>query len=234
MNLEFWCSHHQRIKPAGIRKLKLQFFGHLIVKNQFTGEDPGDGKDWGQEDKKVTEGQKVGWHHWLHGHEFEQTLGDSENREAWRAAVPGVVKSQTWPRDGTAAKAGVIKSPVSHISDTWEKCSCALTVSSLGSGVGFSSTPETRRGYHPLTKQERLHTPLITSRNAEPLWSLSVSLLHSCPLHRASPHLFRLNSCVNFWEQTFWKESGGHSRWEDSLLQGRLWDVARTLITVIS
>ena len=95
---------------------------------------------------------------------------------------------QTWPRDGTAAKAGEIKSPVSRISDMWEKSSCALTVSCLGSGVGFSPTPETRRGYHPLAKQE--HTPLITSRNAEPLWSLSVSLLHWCPLHRVSPHLF--------------------------------------------
>ena len=31
----------------------------------------------------------VGWHH--QGHEFEQTLGDGEGQEAWRAAVHGVV-----------------------------------------------------------------------------------------------------------------------------------------------
>ena len=35
------------------------------------------GKDWRQEEKGTTEDKMVGWHHWLHGHEFEQTLGDS-------------------------------------------------------------------------------------------------------------------------------------------------------------
>ena len=37
----------------------------------------------------------VGWHHRLNGHEFEQTLEDSEGREACHAAVHGVAKSQT-------------------------------------------------------------------------------------------------------------------------------------------
>ena len=38
------------------------------------------GKDWGQEEKEATEDQMVGWHHWLSGHEVEQTLGDSEGQ----------------------------------------------------------------------------------------------------------------------------------------------------------
>ena len=33
--------------------------------------DPDDGKDWGQEEKGMTEDEMVGWHHWLNGHEFE-------------------------------------------------------------------------------------------------------------------------------------------------------------------
>jgi len=37
----------------------------------------------------------VGWHHQLNGHEFEQTLGDSEGQEAWHAAVHKVAKSRT-------------------------------------------------------------------------------------------------------------------------------------------
>ena len=37
----------------------------------------------------------VGWPHRLNGHEFEQTLGDSERRGTWHAAVHGVTKSQT-------------------------------------------------------------------------------------------------------------------------------------------
>ena len=43
----------------------------------------------------MTEDEMVGWHHWLNGHEFEQTPGDSEGREAWCAAVGGVAKRQT-------------------------------------------------------------------------------------------------------------------------------------------
>ena len=43
----------------------------------------------------------VGWHHQLSGHEFEQTLGDVKDREAWNAAVHGVAKSQTQLSDLT-------------------------------------------------------------------------------------------------------------------------------------
>ena len=48
------------------------------VKCQIIGKDPDAGKDWGQEEKGVTEDEMVGWHHQYNGHEFEQTLGDSE------------------------------------------------------------------------------------------------------------------------------------------------------------
>ena len=34
-----------------------------------------DGKDWGQKEKGTTEDEMVGWHHRLHGHEFEQAPG---------------------------------------------------------------------------------------------------------------------------------------------------------------
>ena len=36
-----------------------------------------------------------GWQHRLNEHEFELTLGDSEDTEAWSAAVHEVTKSQT-------------------------------------------------------------------------------------------------------------------------------------------
>ena len=65
------------------------------AKNWLIGKDPDAGKDWGQEEKGMTENKMVGWHHWLNGHEFEQTWGIVENRGAWHAAVHGVAKSQT-------------------------------------------------------------------------------------------------------------------------------------------
>ena len=34
----------------------------------------------GQEEKGATEGEMLGWHHWLNGQEFEQTLGNCEGQ----------------------------------------------------------------------------------------------------------------------------------------------------------
>ena len=45
------------------------------AKNWLIGKDPDGGKDWRQEEKGMTEDAMVGWHHWLKGPEFEQTLG---------------------------------------------------------------------------------------------------------------------------------------------------------------
>ena len=50
------------------------------VKSQPIGKDPDPGKDWRQEEKGMTEDEMVGCHHWLNGHEFEQTPGDSEGQ----------------------------------------------------------------------------------------------------------------------------------------------------------
>ena len=45
------------------------------AKSRFTGEDPDAEKDWGQEEKGMTEFEVVGWHHWLNVLEFEQAPG---------------------------------------------------------------------------------------------------------------------------------------------------------------
>ena len=49
------------------------------VKSRLTGKDPDAGKDWRHE-KGMIESEMVGWCHWLNGHEFEQTPGDSEGQ----------------------------------------------------------------------------------------------------------------------------------------------------------
>jgi len=48
------------------------------AKSQIIGKDPHAGGDWGQEEKEATEDVMTGWHHWLNGHEFEQTPKDNE------------------------------------------------------------------------------------------------------------------------------------------------------------
>ena len=41
-------------------KLKLQYFGHLM-QSQLIEKDSDAGKDWGQEEKGMTEDEMVGW-----------------------------------------------------------------------------------------------------------------------------------------------------------------------------
>ena len=43
----------------------------------------------------MTEDVMVGGHHQLNGHEYNQVPGEAKDKEAWRAAVHGVAKSQT-------------------------------------------------------------------------------------------------------------------------------------------
>ena len=67
----------------------------LDARSWLFGKDPDAGKDWGQEEKGMTEDEMVGWNHRLNGHEFEQTLEIVKDREAWRTADHRVAKSQT-------------------------------------------------------------------------------------------------------------------------------------------
>ena len=55
-------------------KLKLQYFAHLMRRVDSLG-DSDAGRDWGQEEKGMTEDEMAGWHHWLDGREFEWTPG---------------------------------------------------------------------------------------------------------------------------------------------------------------
>jgi len=47
----------------------------------------------------VTEGEMVGWHHQLNGHDLSNLWEIVKDREAWDAAVHGVTKSQTQFRE---------------------------------------------------------------------------------------------------------------------------------------
>ena len=50
------------------------------AEHRLIGKGPDIGKDGKQEEKGTKADEMVGWHHWLNGHEFEQTLGDSEGQ----------------------------------------------------------------------------------------------------------------------------------------------------------
>ena len=50
------------------------------AKSWLIGKDSDAGKDWGHEEKGITEDEMAGWHHWPDGHEFEWTPGDGDGQ----------------------------------------------------------------------------------------------------------------------------------------------------------
>ena len=66
------------------------------AKSQLIRKDSDAGKEWRQGQKGMTEDEMVGWHHWLNGHEFEQTLGDGEGQGSLACCSPcGCKESNT-------------------------------------------------------------------------------------------------------------------------------------------
>ena len=55
-------------------KVKFQYFGHLMWRVDSL-EDSDAERDWGQEEKGMTEDEMARWHHWLDGHKFEWAPG---------------------------------------------------------------------------------------------------------------------------------------------------------------
>ena len=103
------CKEIQPVHPKGDQSW--DFFGRTDaeaetpvlwppdVKNWLIGKDPHAGKDWGWEEKGMTEDEMVGWHHWLNGHEFEQALGAGDGQGGLVCCRPwGCMESDTTER----------------------------------------------------------------------------------------------------------------------------------------
>ena len=60
-------------------KLKFQYFGHLMQRVDSLEKTLMLGKIEGRK-RREQEDEMVGWHHWLNGHKYEQTSGDSEGQ----------------------------------------------------------------------------------------------------------------------------------------------------------
>ena len=61
------------------------------AKSWLIGKDSGARRDWGQEEKGMTEDEMAGWHHWLDAHESEWTSGVGDGQG-------GLVCCDSWGR----------------------------------------------------------------------------------------------------------------------------------------
>ena len=206
------------------------------VKSWHNGKDPNAGKDWGQEEKRVTEAEMVGWHHQLNGHEFEQTQGDMKDREAWCAVVHGVTKSWTWLSNWTTMTATFLEcylyfinaviffvdyifSPItlllSSLYETWEHLDWLLLLFShsvMSNSLQPHGLQRSRLPYPSLSPRVFSNScPL--SWQGHPTISSSVAPFSSCPQSFPASESFLLS-------QLF--ASGGQSIDIEGLIEGKL------------
>ena len=73
------------------------------VKTRLFGKDPDAGKDGRQNEKETTEDEMAGWHYWLNGYEFEQTLRVSDGQGSLASCSPWSWKQSDTLRDWTTA-----------------------------------------------------------------------------------------------------------------------------------
>ena len=106
------CKEIQRVHPKGDQswvfigrtdaKAETPVLWPLDAKSWLIWKDPDAGKDWGQEEKGMTEDEMVGWHHWLDGHGFVWTPGVGDGQAGLACCeVHGVAKSQSRLSDWT-------------------------------------------------------------------------------------------------------------------------------------
>ena len=102
-------------------KLKLQYFGHL-VKCWYIGKDCDAGRDWGQEEKGMTEDEMAGWHHWLDGRESEWTVGVGQGGlaccDSWGRKESDTTERLNWAEPDVCLFLGFIKP--CHLSICWD------------------------------------------------------------------------------------------------------------------
>ena len=136
-----------------------------------SGKDPDAGKDWGQEERGATEDKMVGWHHQLNGHEFEQTLGDSEGQGSLVCCSSGLQRVESLNNSN-----GLLSSMVSV--NNSPLCSHGL-FPLLCNQLPFSENSSTPSPYWSPLPQAEQHPPTNPCRSQDPAAAESVSSL-SC------------------------------------------------------
>ena len=75
------------------------------AKSWLIGKEPDAGRDWGQEEKGMTEDETAGWHHQLNGHEFGWTPGVGDGQgglaccDSWGHKESDMTERLNWTDD---------------------------------------------------------------------------------------------------------------------------------------
>ena len=107
------CKEIQPVHPKGNQfwvfiggtdaEAETPILGSPHAKSWLIGKDPDAGRDWGQEEKGMTEDEMAGWHHPLDGHEFEWTPGVGDGQgglaccDSWGRKELDMTERLNWP-----------------------------------------------------------------------------------------------------------------------------------------
>ena len=181
------CKEFQPIHPKGNQswifigrtdaEAKTPILWPPDVKSQLTRKVPDAGNDWKQEETGMTEDEMIAWHHWLHGHEFEQALGVGDG-------LGSLACCSAWGHKELDTTEGLNSTEVMRERTCW--CHAQSHVSELrlslssqqeaGSLPQYSSVDLYRHGNHYYIDPEILQR--ILTRNDE--WSYPCSILFHC------------------------------------------------------
>ena len=106
------CKEIQPVHPKGDQSWV--FFGRTVAKAEtpilwpphaqswLIGKDSDAGRNWGQEEKGMTEDEMAGWHHWLDGHESEWIPGVGDGQgglvccDSWGCKESDTTEQLNW------------------------------------------------------------------------------------------------------------------------------------------
>ena len=93
-HLKIFVDSIDSMNPGGQCRVLEQNFAyklsgsHLMRTSWLIGKNSDAGKDWRQKEKRATEEEMVGWHHWFTGHELGQTPGDGKGQRSLACCSP--------------------------------------------------------------------------------------------------------------------------------------------------
>ena len=129
-------------------KLKLQYFGHLILRSDSLEKTLMLGKIEGRKRRGTTEDEMVGWHHWLDGHEFEQAPGVGDGQGSlvcyspWGRQESDSTKQLNWTNCRDFAGNPVVKA-LPSVAESSSACGVG-SVTVQGVNIPHASRPKSQ------------------------------------------------------------------------------------------